>query len=46
MALTIVALILFLAMVVAWAILPGSAMVAPVQESAEPLTASAASQAA
>ncbi|HEU5103939.1 MAG TPA: hypothetical protein VFU22_33215 [Roseiflexaceae bacterium] len=46
MALTIVALALFLAMVVAWVVLPGSAMVTPAQESSEPLAANAASQTA
>lgn len=37
MALIIVSLILFLAMVVAWVALPGSAMVSPAQDSSEPL---------
>ena len=46
MALTIIALLLFLAMIVSWVVLPGSAAVTPAQESAEPLPASAASQAA
>ncbi len=40
MALVIVALILFLAMVVAWVALPGSAMTAPAQDNPEPLTVS------
>jgi hypothetical protein len=37
MGLIIVSLILFLALVVAWVVLPGSAMIVPAQESAEPL---------
>jgi hypothetical protein len=37
MALIIVSLILFLAMVVAWIALPSGAMIAPAQESSEPL---------
>ena len=44
MGLMIVALLLFLAMVITWVVLPGSAMVAPVQESTEPLAANAATQ--
>lgn len=46
MSLTIVALLLFLAMVVAWVVLPGGAAVAPVQENADDLAPNAASQAA
>jgi hypothetical protein len=46
MALTIIALLLFLAMVIAWAILPGSVMAMPIEESADPLPANAASQTA
>jgi hypothetical protein len=46
MGLAIVALFLFLAMVAAWVVLPGSAMTAPVQESTEPLPVNAATQAA
>ena len=46
MTLMIVALLLFLAQVAAWIILPGSAIAAPVQESAEPLPINAASQTA
>jgi hypothetical protein len=45
MTLMIVALLLFLAMVAAWVVLPGGAIAAPVQESAESLTVPA-SQAA
>jgi hypothetical protein len=46
MALAIVALILFLALVVTWIVLPGSASARPVQESAEPLPVNAARQTA
>ena len=46
MALTIVALLLFLGMVSAWAVLPGSVMVLPSEESTDPLPANAASQTA
>jgi hypothetical protein len=42
MVLTIVALLLFLAMVVAWAVLPGSLMALPMDESADPLPATSA----
>jgi hypothetical protein len=38
MTLMIVALILFLGLVAAWIVLPGSVMAAPVQESTEPLS--------
>ncbi|MEO7909611.1 MAG: hypothetical protein ABIV47_08185 [Roseiflexaceae bacterium] len=41
MGLTIVALLLFLAMVAAWVVLPGSLMALPIEESAEPLPATA-----
>lgn len=37
MSLTIVALLLFLAMVVAWVVLPGGAAITPVQENADDL---------
>ena len=46
MALIIVALLLFLALVVSWVVLPGSAMAASAQESAEPLPVNAAGQVA
>jgi hypothetical protein len=46
MGLTIVALLLFLAMVAAWVMLPGSMMALPIEESAEPLPATTASQTA
>jgi hypothetical protein len=46
MALTIVALLLFLAMVAAWVVLPGSMMALPMEESADPLPVNAASQTA
>jgi hypothetical protein len=46
MALTIIALLLFLGMVIAWVVLPGSLMVATAQESTEPLPANAVSQTA
>lgn len=46
MTLVIVALALFLALVVAWVVLPGSAMAAPAQESTEPLSVNAAGQTA
>jgi hypothetical protein len=39
MILTIVALLLFVAMVVAWAVLPGSMLALPMEESADPLPA-------
>jgi hypothetical protein len=42
MALTVIALLLFLAMVAAWVILPGSMMALPFEESADPLPANAA----
>ena len=42
MVLTIVALLLFLAMVVAWAVLPGSMLALPMDESADPLPANTA----
>jgi hypothetical protein len=46
MTLTIIALLLFLAMVAAWVMLPGSMLVLPVEESAEPLPATTAGQTA
>jgi hypothetical protein len=46
MALTIIALLLFLAMVIAWVVLPGSVMALPIEESSDPLPANAASQTA
>jgi hypothetical protein len=46
MALTIVALLLFLAMVAAWVVLPGSMIALPVEDSADPIPATAASQTA
>ena len=46
MGLTIVALLLFLAMVAAWVMLPGSMMALPLEESAEPLPTTAARQTA
>jgi hypothetical protein len=42
MVLTFVALLLFLAMVVAWVVLPGSMLVLPMDESADPLPANTA----
>jgi hypothetical protein len=42
MALTIVALLLFLVMVAAWAMLPGSMMALPMEESADPIPANVA----
>jgi hypothetical protein len=42
MILTIVALLLFVAMVVAWAVLPGSMLALPMNESADPLPANTA----
>jgi hypothetical protein len=44
LALTIIALLLFLAMVVAWVVLPGSMMALPIEESADPLPANAVGQ--
>jgi hypothetical protein len=44
MTLTIVALLLFLAMVGAWVVLPGSLMALPIEEIADPMPATAASQ--
>jgi hypothetical protein len=41
MVLTIVALLLFLAMVAAWVMLPGSMIALPMEESADPLPANA-----
>jgi hypothetical protein len=41
MTLMIIALLLFLAQVAAWVVLPGSAIAAPVQETAEPLNVTA-----
>jgi hypothetical protein len=41
MELTIVALLLFLAMVAAWVVLPGSMMAIPMDESADPIPANA-----
>jgi hypothetical protein len=46
MGLTIVALVLFLAMVAAWVVLPGSMMASPIEDSADPMPATAASQTA
>ena len=42
MALTVVAFLLFLAMVAAWVMLPGSMLALPMEESADPLPAQAA----
>jgi hypothetical protein len=42
MVLTIVALLLFLALVVAWVVLPGSVLALPMDESADPLPANTA----
>jgi hypothetical protein len=42
MALTVIALLLFLAMVAAWVMLPGSLVALPMEESADPLLAQAA----
>ena len=44
MALTIIALLLFLAMVAAWVVLPGGTMALPIEDSADPIPATAASQ--
>ena len=44
MALTIVALLLFLAMVAAWVVLPGSMMALPIEEIADPMPATVAGQ--
>jgi hypothetical protein len=46
MGLTIVALVLFLAMVAAWVVLPGSMMALPIEDSADPMPATAAGQTA
>ena len=46
MVLTIVALLLFLAMVAAWVMLPGSMMALPMEESADPIPATVARQTA
>jgi len=46
MGLTIVALLLFLAMVAAWVVLPGSMMALPIEESADPIPATATGQTA
>jgi len=43
MVLTIVALLLFLAMVAAWVMLPGSMIALPMEESADPMPANAVS---
>ena len=43
MGLTIVALLLFLAMVAAWVMLPGSMLALPMEESADSMPANAAS---
>jgi hypothetical protein len=40
MALTVIALLLFLAMVAAWVMLPGSMMALPMEDSADPMPAS------
>ena len=42
MVLTIVALLLFLVMVAAWVMLPGSMIALPMEESADPLPANVA----
>ena len=44
MTLTIVALLLFLALVVSWIVLPSGTLAAPVQESADSLPSNVASQ--
>jgi hypothetical protein len=41
MTLTIIALLLFLAMVAAWVMLPGSMLALPLEESADPMPATA-----
>ena len=46
MGLTIVALVLFLAMVAAWVVLPGSMMALPIEDSADPMPAAVAGQTA
>ena len=46
MGLTIVALLLFLAMVAVWVVLPGSTLALPIEESADPMPATAAGQTA
>jgi hypothetical protein len=46
MALMIVALLLFVALVASWVVLPGSAMAASAQETTDPMPAGAASQTA
>lgn len=46
MTLTIVALLLFVAMVLAWVVLPGGAAITPVQENADDLAPNAVSQTA
>ena len=46
MSLTIVALVLFLAMVASWVVLPGGAAITPVQENADDLAPNAVSQTA
>ena len=39
MGLTIIALLLFLAMVAAWVVLPGSMLALPIEDSADPMPA-------
>jgi hypothetical protein len=46
MTLTIIALLLFMAMVAAWVVLPGSMLALPLEESADPMRATAAGQTA
>ena len=46
MSLLIVALVLFLAMVAAWVVLPGSMSATPLEEISEPLSANAVGQSA
>jgi hypothetical protein len=46
MALVILALLLFLGMVAAWVILPGSVTVTRIEESVEPMSANVAGQTA
>jgi hypothetical protein len=46
MSLVIVALLLFLALVIAWVVLPGSVVAGEVQESLDPMPVNAAGQTA
>lgn len=46
MSLVIVALLLFIGMVAAWVVLPGSMVATPLEESGEPLAANAVGQSA